>query len=83
MKTFRCMFLCIVLVTGIGVSPVVAEGVLSEDGGSEISLQTLRTSREKQQVLARYAKGFFFTGSASALPCRLLPGRHISSGAAS
>ena len=59
MKTFRSMLLFILFFTGVGVSTVVAEGVPSGGGGSEISLQTLRTSREKQQVLARYAKGVF------------------------
>lgn len=59
MKTFRCIFLFIWFFTGVAVSPVVAEGIVSGDGGAEISLQTLRTKREKQQVLARYAKGVF------------------------
>lgn len=59
MKTFSCMLLFIVFFTGAGASDVVAEGILSGGGGPEISLQTLRSSREKQQVLARYAKGIF------------------------
>jgi AMMECR1 len=61
MKTFRCLKLMLIMwcLSAMVVSSAVAEGVLSGGGNSEISLETLRTTRDKQQDLARYAKGVF------------------------
>jgi len=59
MKLFRCTLLGIIFFAAVGVSTVVAEGVPTGGGSSKISLETLRTTREMQQALARYAKGVF------------------------
>jgi hypothetical protein len=59
MKLFRCTLLGIIFFAAVGVSTVVAEGVPTGGVSSKISLETLRTTREMQQALARYAKGVF------------------------
>jgi len=58
-KTSLGRFLFIVFFIAVGVFSVVSEGAPSGGGSSEISFETLRASREKQQLLARYAKGVF------------------------
>jgi hypothetical protein len=58
-KVFRCTFFCVIFFAAVGVSSVVAEGVPTGGGSSKISIETLRTTREMQQVLAKYAKGVF------------------------
>lgn len=59
MKLFRCTLLGVIFFAAFSVSTVVAERVPTVGVSSIISLETLRTNREMQQVLARYAKGVF------------------------
>jgi hypothetical protein len=59
MKTFGCMLLFIWVLVAVGASAAAADGPSPNRTAAKISLETLRSSREKQHALARYAKGVF------------------------
>ncbi|RQW84509.1 MAG: AMMECR1 domain-containing protein [Geobacter sp.] len=59
MNASRGMLLITVLIIALAVPSGVAEGAPCGGGSAETSFETLRVTREKQQVLAKYAKGVF------------------------
>jgi hypothetical protein len=59
MMKFRRLSLLLCFLTVIKVSSAAAEVPSPGGDASALSLETLHSSREKQQALARYAKGIF------------------------
>lgn len=59
MMKFRRSFLFLFFLAAVGVSCAAAEVPSFGGDASALSLETLHSSRDKQQALARYAKGIF------------------------
>ncbi len=73
MMKFRRSLLLLCFLTTVGISCAAVENISAAGDASMLSLETLHSSRQKQQSLARYAKDIFLHrlgfGPAVSPPC--------------